>query len=114
MPTLTFDQSTSSSSASTSARVVKVPWPISAAGDTMVVAPSGAIVTQAVSEVGALGPSASASSTNVSASGATVSASVSPAAEVRNRRRSTEVMPWCLVMIQPFRAARWIALMILR
>ena len=46
----TLDQSASSSSAMMAGRVVIVPCPISAAGDTMVMVPSFEIVTQTVGE----------------------------------------------------------------
>ena len=59
---LTFDQSASSSSATTAGSVVKVPCPISAAGDTMLMVPSVAIVSHTFSESGA---SAKASPLNV-------------------------------------------------
>jgi hypothetical protein len=105
---LTFDQSASSSSAMIAGTVVKVPCPISAAGDTMVTVPSGVMVSQALGESGA---SALASSRPMTHSGAMVSARVRPAVE---RRKSRRLILVCEVMAQPSRAARWIALMILR
>ena len=101
-------------------RLVNEPWPISAAGDTIVMVPSGAIFSQAFGAYGAKesGTSANASSMSDSASGAMVSAKVRPAAAPRKSRRFiVRFMAGaftCLVMVQPSRAARWIALMILR
>src|SRR3984893_13653812 len=79
---LTFAQSASSSSAITAGSVVNVPCPISAAGDTMVMVPSVAIVSHTF---GDSGPSAIAaperpSPVNASGSGAAVRANVRPAA----------------------------------
>ena len=63
----------------TTGRVVNVPCPISAAGDTMVMVPSGAIVSQTFGDTAPrIGASAKASSTNESASGAIVSANAEP------------------------------------
>ena len=50
---LTLDQSASSSSASTAGSAVKVPCPISAAGETMVMVPSIAMVSHTFGESGA-------------------------------------------------------------
>ena len=81
----TFDQSASSSSASTAAKVVNVPCPSSAAGDTIVIMPSAAIVTQ---RLAASGASAAAVATTTAGSAVMVSASVRPAAvSLRNSRR---------------------------
>ena len=69
-------------------RLVNEPWPISAAGATMVMMPSGAIVSQTFG-VYAAGASAKASSMRASASGAIVSAKLSPAVVLRKLRRFT-------------------------
>ena len=105
---LTFDQSASSSSAMMTGTVVKVPCPISATGDTMVMVPSGAMVSQTLGDRGA---SAALASMPANGWGRMVSARVRPAAVPRKSRR---FMLACWFMAQPSRAARWMALMIFR
>jgi hypothetical protein len=75
--------------------VVKVPCPISAAGDTMVMVPSGVMVSHAFGEKGA---SALASSIPSNRSGRMVSARVSPAVV---RRKSRRFMLACWFMVSP-------------
>jgi hypothetical protein len=87
-----------------SGKVVNEPCPISAAGDTMLMVPSVAIVTQTL---GANGASVAAASPV--ASGAMVRVSVSPAVSFRKSRRLR-----CVFMAQASRAARWMALMMRR
>ena len=88
----------------------------------MVIVPSVAMVTQTF---GDSGPSAKASPpapspSKARGSGATVSASVRPTAapkksrRLKSRRLKSALVSMCLVMTQPSRAARWIALMIFR
>ena len=105
---LTFDQSASSSSAMMAGTVVKVPCPISATGDTMVMVPSGAMVSQALGDSGA--------------SAAAASMPAKPFGQDGERqgeagRGSEEIAPVHASMLvhgQPSRAARWMALMIFR
>ena len=85
--------------------VVNEPCPISAAGDTMVMVPSVAIVIQTF---GAKEDCASASPVT-SSCGLTAKAKVNPALPLRKSRRLI-----CVFMAQPSRAARWIALMMPR
>jgi len=100
-------QSASSSSAKIAGSVVNEPCPNSAAGDMMLMVPSAAMVSQTL---GANVVSAAASLMSARGSTDNVSARVRPAAvSLRNSRRLS-----CWVMAQASRAARWMALMILR
>ena len=78
----------------TAGSVVEVPWPSSEAGDTMVMVPSGEIVSQTF---GANGASASASPVRASGSVASVNASVRPAAAVPRKLRRFR----CVFMVSP-------------
>jgi hypothetical protein len=112
----TLAQSASSSSAIIAGSVVKVPCPISAAGETMVIVPSVAIVIQTFGD-SALSASVApeASPPKTARSGIAVSARVKPAAPIKSRRlRSVVRESMRSVMAQPSREARSIALMIFR
>ena len=102
--TWTFVQSASISSARMRGKDVVEPWPISIAGDMIEIVPSGAMLTQGLSDF----PSISAAGMAALAIGerASATAKVNPAAPIITCRRDRAI---CAPMAQPSRAARSMA-----
>ncbi len=109
---VTLDQSHSSSSATSCARPVNVPWPISLRATRTTTVSSGLIITQALISPGAPCAAAELTSGESGMWKPTTSAPAVAADEPRKRRRETVVMALMVVSsrqaLSDF-AARWIA-----